>query len=75
MSRSVDDKLGPYRILALIGAGGFPVERIVEIGGALAAAVAESTPPFSPLVTGCKLLEEFRGDPEIDRMLFDLYGR
>jgi hypothetical protein len=41
---------------------------------ALAAALAESTPPFTLLVTGCRFLEEFRSDSEIDRMLFDLYG-
>jgi tetratricopeptide (TPR) repeat protein len=41
----------------------------------LANAVPESTHPFSLAATGCMALEEFRGDPEIDRLLFDLLGR
>jgi hypothetical protein len=40
----------------------------------LAKAAAESTPPFSIVATGCSL-DEFRGDPEIDGPLFELFGR
>jgi serine/threonine protein kinase/tetratricopeptide (TPR) repeat protein len=54
----------------LIGLGDVPVIR-----QALAAAMAESTPPLSLRANGGgQLLEEFRTDPEIDRMLFELYG-
>jgi serine/threonine protein kinase/tetratricopeptide (TPR) repeat protein len=40
----------------------------------LAAALAESTPPLTLRVTVGQFLETFRSDPEIERMLLDLYG-
>jgi hypothetical protein len=46
-----------------------------EIRRTLAKALDENTPPFSICATGGQFLEEFRTDPEINRMLFDLYGR
>ena len=41
----------------------------------LATAIAEPTPPFLVSATCLHVLEEYRGDPEIDRLLFQLYGR
>jgi hypothetical protein len=42
---------------------------------ALAAAVAESTPPLTFRAnSGGLFLEEFRNDPEINRLLSELYG-
>jgi serine/threonine protein kinase/tetratricopeptide (TPR) repeat protein len=41
---------------------------------ALAAALAECTPPLTIRATGGHLLEGFRSDPEINRMLLDVYG-
>jgi hypothetical protein len=38
----------------------------------LSAALAESTPPLSLLATGSRM-EEFRSDPEIHRLLLELY--
>ena len=43
------------------------------IRGALSKALAEGTPPFTLRVTGGQFLEEFRNDPEIHRMLSELY--
>jgi serine/threonine protein kinase/tetratricopeptide (TPR) repeat protein len=40
----------------------------------LAAALAESTPPFSFGATCAPFLNAFRNDPEINRLLFELYG-
>jgi serine/threonine protein kinase len=41
---------------------------------ALSKALAEATPPLTLRVTGGQFLETFRSDPEIHRLLFDLYG-
>ncbi|MGP0074040.1 MAG: protein kinase domain-containing protein [Bryobacteraceae bacterium] len=57
-------------LMILVGLGDVPVIR-----QALAAAIAESTPPLSLRANGGGLLlEEFRTDPEIDLMLRELYG-
>ena len=52
-----------------IGLGDLPA-----IQKELASAAAESTPPLTFRITGGQFLEEFRGDPEIDRLLLELYG-
>jgi serine/threonine protein kinase/tetratricopeptide (TPR) repeat protein len=52
-----------------IGLGDLPAMR-----KALGSAAAESTPPLTFRITGGQFLEEFRGDPEIDRLLLELYG-
>jgi serine/threonine protein kinase/tetratricopeptide (TPR) repeat protein len=58
------------RLTILIGLGDVPAIR-----QALTVAVAEQTPPLSLRANGGgQLLEEFRTDPEIDRMLLELYG-
>ena len=41
----------------------------------LAKVVAEATPPLSVSGTFGQALEEYRTDPEIDRLLLELYGR
>jgi serine/threonine protein kinase/tetratricopeptide (TPR) repeat protein len=57
-------------LMILVGLGDVPLIR-----QALAAAIADSTPPLSLRANGGGLiLDEFRTDPEIDRMLFELYG-
>jgi serine/threonine protein kinase len=58
------------RLAIHIGQGDLPAMR-----RALATALEEATPPFSLQVAGGVFLEEFRTDPEIDRMLFESYGR
>ena len=48
-----------------------------EIGAirkTLSRTLAESTPAFSPFLTGASSLDEFRSDPEINRMLVQLFG-
>jgi serine/threonine protein kinase/Flp pilus assembly protein TadD len=40
----------------------------------LSTALAEATPPMSLSATSGQFLQAFRRDPEIDRLLFDLYG-
>jgi hypothetical protein len=48
-----------------------------EIGAirkTLTQALAESTPAFTPFLTGASSLDEFRSDPEINRMLVQLFG-
>jgi hypothetical protein len=40
----------------------------------LRTALAEATPPMSLSATSGQFLEALRSDPEIDRLLFDLYG-
>lgn len=48
-----------------------------EIGAirkTLTLALAESTPAFTPFLTGAPSLDEFRSDPEINRMLVQLFG-
>jgi hypothetical protein len=40
----------------------------------LARVLAEFTPAFSLSLTGVFLFDEFRSDPEIDRMFVALYG-
>jgi serine/threonine protein kinase/tetratricopeptide (TPR) repeat protein len=52
-----------------IGLGDLPAMR-----RELESAAAESTPPLTFRITGGQFLEEFRGDPEIDRLLLELYG-
>jgi hypothetical protein len=53
-----------------VGLGDVPAMR-----QALAAAVGEATPPLTFRAnSGGLFLEEFRSDPEINRMLFELYG-
>jgi tetratricopeptide (TPR) repeat protein len=41
----------------------------------LSKALTEATPVVSLCMTGGHFLEAFRSDPEIDRLLFELYGR
>jgi serine/threonine protein kinase/tetratricopeptide (TPR) repeat protein len=41
----------------------------------LADARAEATPPLTLRATGGQFLEDFRSDPEIDRLASDFYGR
>ena len=53
-----------------VGRGDLPAMR-----RALATSLEEATPPLSLQLTGGPLLEEFRSDPEIDRLLFEFYGR
>ena len=48
-----------------------------EIGAirkTLTLTLAESTPAFTPFLTGASSLDEFRSDPEINRMLVQLFG-
>ena len=52
-----------------VGLGDVPAIRLT-----LAKTLAEATPPLSVIVISGCLLEAFRSDPEIDRMLFELYG-
>jgi hypothetical protein len=40
----------------------------------IARVLAESTPAFSLCLTGVFLFDEFRSDPEINRMFVELYG-
>jgi serine/threonine protein kinase/Tfp pilus assembly protein PilF len=47
---------------------------VAAIRRSLAKAMAESTPPVSFSMTGCRFQEAFRSDPEIDRLLISLYG-
>jgi eukaryotic-like serine/threonine-protein kinase len=42
---------------------------------ALAAAVADFTPPLTLCASSGHFLEAYRNDPEINRLLFELYGR
>ncbi len=41
----------------------------------LATAITEVTPPLTVNASCLHILEEYRGDPEIDRLLVQLYGR
>jgi hypothetical protein len=52
-----------------IGAGDVPAIR-----RALAKAIAEAAPPVTLRVTCGQFLQEYRSDPEIERLLFELYG-
>lgn len=52
-----------------VGLGDLP-----EIRRTLAKSLEETTPPFTLRVTGSQFLDAFRTDPEINRMLFGLYG-
>jgi serine/threonine protein kinase/tetratricopeptide (TPR) repeat protein len=52
-----------------VGLGDIPAVRET-----LARAQAESTPAFDLAATSVFFLDEFRGDPEIDRMLVELFG-
>jgi TolB-like protein/Flp pilus assembly protein TadD len=52
-----------------VGLGDIPAMRRT-----LAETLAESTPPLSVTIISGRFLEAYRGDPEIDRMLFELYG-
>jgi len=52
-----------------VGKGDLPAIRT-----SLSKAIAELTPPFTLRVTSGQFLETFRDDPEIHKMLFDLYG-
>ena len=53
----------------LTGLGDLPAIR-----QALAATVAETTPPLSLRASAGHFLDEFRSDPEINRLLVELYG-
>ena len=53
-----------------VGLGDVPAMR-----RALAAAVAESTPPLTLRASSGPFLEAFRNDPEINRLLVELYGK
>ncbi len=52
-----------------IGTGDVPAIR-----RALAKAIAEAAPPVTLRVTCGQFLQEYRSDPEIERLLFELYG-
>jgi non-specific serine/threonine protein kinase len=52
-----------------VGRGDLPATRRT-----LAMALAETTPPFTLRLTIGQFIEAFRSDPEIHRLLFDLYG-
>jgi hypothetical protein len=52
-----------------VGQGDLPAIRRT-----LGKALAEGTPPLTLYVTSGRFLEARRSDPEINRMLFDLYG-
>jgi hypothetical protein len=53
-----------------VGLGDVPAMR-----KALAATVAEGTPPLTLRAnSGGRFLDEFRSDPEINRLLLELYG-
>ncbi len=60
------------------GIGGLGIRigqrELPAIRTALSKVLEESTPPWSVLATMGPFLEEFRSDPDIDRMLFELYG-
>jgi len=47
---------------------------LAAIRRTLSKASAEPTPPFSLRATSGPFLEAYRSDPEIRRLLFDLYG-
>jgi serine/threonine protein kinase/tetratricopeptide (TPR) repeat protein len=75
--RELEDRAGrgeyvpPWARLSIhVGQGDLPAMR-----RALATSLEEATPPLSLQLTGGPLLEEFRTDPEIDRLLFEFYGR
>ena len=48
---------------------------LAAIGRTLSKALEEATPPFSLRATSGPFLEAYRSDPEIQRLLFDLYDR
>lgn len=50
------------------------LDDVPAIRDALAKVVAESTPPFGPLLTSVVFLGKFRDDPEIRRLLLEVYG-
>jgi hypothetical protein len=59
--------IGPFSIY--VGLGHRPaIRRLLPV------VLEEATPPLS-LCSTLPFLKEYRHDPEIDRMLFDLYGR
>jgi tetratricopeptide (TPR) repeat protein len=59
-----------FALLAIhVGLGDVP-----EIRRTLSRALAEATPPLTLRVTAGQFLESFRSDPEINRMLLELYG-
>jgi serine/threonine-protein kinase len=61
----------PFALLAIyIGQSDVPAIRQT-----LGKALAEATPPWSISSTCGPFLEAYRSDPEIHRLLFDLYGR
>jgi len=53
-----------------VGQGDLPAIR-----GALSKALAEGTPPFVFRPTSSPFLEAYRSDPEVNRLLLNLYGR
>jgi TolB-like protein/Tfp pilus assembly protein PilF len=53
-----------------VGQGDLPAIR-----GALSKALAEGTPPFVFRPTSGPFLEAYRSDPEVNRLLLELYGR
>jgi TolB-like protein/Tfp pilus assembly protein PilF len=53
-----------------VGQGDLPA-----IQRALSKALAEATPPLAFRTTSSPFLEAYRGDPEVHRLLMDLYGR
>jgi TolB-like protein/Tfp pilus assembly protein PilF len=60
-----------FVLLAIyVGLGNAPAIRRT-----LSKALAEATPPMMVLATSGPYLEEYRSDPEIHRLLCDLYGR
>ena len=59
-----------FAVLAIhVGQGDLPTIR-----KALSKALEEATPPWTILSTSGPFLRAFRSDPEINRMLFELYG-
>jgi len=64
------EHVGAVSFLAIhVGRGELPAMRI-----ALSKVLEEATPPWSVLSTSGPFLETFRSDPEIHRMLLELYG-
>ena len=60
-----------FALLAIyVGQGDLPA-----IVRTLSTALAEATPPFSLRATSGPFLEAYRSNPEVQRLLFDLYGR
>ena len=59
-----------FSVLSIhVGLGDVPAMRET-----LKRTIDESTPAFTPVLTGASHLDEYRSDPEINRMLIELFG-